>query len=195
MDHKNRSPRSKEKAKRYKKREGPSAPVVRSNLKPSKMCRKIVSFIIVLFAVSLSATAQANDVSLNTYNQPAEARKPEVMVNHHVVIEVTSPDSLVWKGVMNNVKHLKDRWGDSIQIEVVAHGPGINMLVIARATEEKKMTALKKTGLVFLACENTMRTKNISKQLIVPEAGFVPSGVVEIVSKQEEGWSYLKGGF
>ena len=30
---------------------------------------------------------------------------------------------------------------------------------------------------------------------VVSEAIFVPSGIIEIVMKQEEGWSYLKAGF
>ena len=159
------------------------------------MFKKIVPIVIVLFSITLSAISQTNDVALNTKIQNTASNKTGALVKHHVVIEVTSADSLVWKGVMNNVKHLKEKWGNNVQIEVVSHGPGIGMLVTAKTTEQKKIAELKKMGVGFLACENTMRAKKFSKELIIPEAGFVPSGVVEIVTKQEEGWSYLKAGF
>ena len=159
------------------------------------MFKKIAVIIILLSGICSFAMSQTNDVALHSKAQGAAANKTEVMVKHHVVIEVTSSDSLVWKGVMNNVKHLKERWGDSLQIEVVAHGPGIDMLVTTKTTEQKKIAGLKEMGVAFFACENTMRAKNLSKELIIPDAGFVPSGVVEIVMKQEQGWSYLKAGF
>ena len=159
------------------------------------MFKKIALIIIALFSITFSAISQTNDVALNTKIQTATAKTTGALAKHHVVIEMTSADSLVWKGVMNNVKHLKEKWGDDVQIEVVSHGPGIGMLVKAKTTEQKKIAELKKMDVGFFACENTMRAKNLSKELIIPEAGFVPSGVVEIVTKQEEGWSYLKAGF
>ena len=45
-----------------------------------------------------------------------------IKTKHQVVIQLTSGDTLVWKAVMNNLKHLKEAWGDSVAIEVVAHG-------------------------------------------------------------------------
>jgi intracellular sulfur oxidation DsrE/DsrF family protein len=40
-----------------------------------------------------------------------------------------------------------------------------------------------------------MKERNVSKEQIIPEAGFVKAGILEIVIKQEEGWSYIKSGF
>jgi uncharacterized protein len=120
---------------------------------------------------------------------------PNSKVKHKVVIQLSSNDTLVWKGLMNNLKHLKTGWGDSVQIELVAHGFGIEMLMTAKTTQQKKIAEFKNMGIVFVACENTLREKNISKELIIPEAGFVPMGIGEIVNKQEQGWSYIKAGF
>ena len=50
------------------------------------------------------------------------------------------------------------------------------------------------SGVRFVACENTMKQKNIKKEEILPEVGFVPMGIGEIIMKQEKGWSYLKAG-
>lgn len=114
---------------------------------------------------------------------------------HFVVIQLTSNDTLVWKGLMNNLKNLKAGWGDNVQIEVVAHGAGIEMLMASKTTQQQKITEFKSKGIVFVGCENTMRERKIAKDAIIAEAGFVPMGVGEIIMKQEQGWSYLKVGF
>ena len=41
---------------------------------------------------------------------------------------------------------------------------------------------------------NLMRKHNITADMLLKVAGTVPSGVVEVITKQEEGWSYLKSG-
>lgn len=114
---------------------------------------------------------------------------------HFVVIQLTSNDTLVWKGLMNNLKNLKAGWGDNVQIEVVAHSAGIEMLMISKTTQQQKIAEFKNMGIVFVGCENTMRERKIPKDAIIAEAGFVPMGVGEIIMKQEQGWSYLKVGF
>jgi hypothetical protein len=150
--------------------------------------------------LTLSAPAQINDINnkkQKTGNTTVHAqnKKTTTIVKHHVVIQVSSGDTAVWKAIMNNIKHLKDSWGDSVQIEVVVHGPGIDMLVTAKTTQQKRIIEFKQMGVAFAGCENTLRQRNISKADIIPEAGFVPSGVAEIIMKQEQGWSYLKAGF
>jgi hypothetical protein len=47
-------------------------------------------------------------------------------------------------------------------------------------------------GVKFVACENTIRERKIDKATILPQSGFVPSGVSEVILKQEDGWAYLK---
>ena len=114
---------------------------------------------------------------------------------HFVVMHLSSNDTLVWKGLMNNLKNLKAGWGDNVQIEVVAHGAGIEMLMTSKTTQQEKITESKNKGIVFVACENTMRERKIAKDAFIAEAGFVPMGVGEIIMKQEQGWSYVKVGF
>ncbi|MBL7723988.1 MAG: DsrE family protein [Chitinophagaceae bacterium] len=114
---------------------------------------------------------------------------------HRIIMQLSSNDTLVWKGLMNNLKHLKAGWGDSVVIEVVAHGPGLDFLTIGKATQQEKITHFKKMGIEFIACENTMAERKIARETIISEAGFVKMGIGEIVRKQEQGWSYIKIGF
>lgn len=143
-----------------------------------------------LLIVTLGAVAQ-------TKSKPGQANSNSSKSKHvhQVVIQITSSDSLVWKALTNNIRHLKDAWGDSVHIEVVAHGPGIDFLLSLKTTQQKEITHFKNEGVVFAGCANTLKARNLTKEALVPEAMVVPSGVAEVIIKQEEGWSYLKAGF
>ncbi len=114
---------------------------------------------------------------------------------HKVVIQLTTNDTAAWKGLMNNLKNLREGWGKDVEIEVVAHGHGIELLMSAKSTQKMKIAEFINAGVHFNACENTMKQKNIMKDEILPNVGFVPMGIGEIIMKQEKGWSYLKAGF
>lgn len=114
---------------------------------------------------------------------------------HRVVMQLSSSDTLAWKGVVKNIIHLREAFQDQVQIEVVAHSAGIDFLVNAKSTQREKITELAGKGVVFAACQNTMKDKNITKEALIPAITTVPSGVAEIVKKEEQGWSYLKSGF
>ena len=117
------------------------------------------------------------------------------VLQHRIVIQLSSNDTLVWKGLMNNLKHLKAGWADSVLIEVVAHGPGLDFLTKGKTTQQEKISHFKQMGITFIACENTMMERKIPKESIIAEAAFVRMGIGEIVRKQEQGWSYIKAGF
>jgi intracellular sulfur oxidation DsrE/DsrF family protein len=42
------------------------------------------------------------------------------------------------------------------------------------------------------ACQNTMRGQHLTKDDMLSDIGYVPSGVIEIIKKQEEGYAYLR---
>ena len=114
---------------------------------------------------------------------------------HKVVMHMSSSDSAVWKGLMNNLKHMREGWGDNVQIEVVTHGPGVVMMIRDKTTQSAMISHFRKMGIHFYVCENTLREKKIDKSTLVADAEFVPMGLGEIILKQEQGWSYIKVGF
>lgn len=118
--------------------------------------------------------------------------KPEL---HKVVFHLTSSDTLAWKGLINNIKNLRAGWADIVLIEVVANGQGIYMLTKERTTQLQKIEEYKAQGVVFYACQNTMRERKIIPSDMISPAQYVPSGVAEVIKKQEIGWSYIKAGF
>lgn len=113
---------------------------------------------------------------------------------HRVVMQFTDSDSISQASVVGQVRNIRADLPDA-QVEVVCHGPGLDLLV-ARLSKVPAQTLAewKSKGVVFAACNNTMRRRGVKKEDLVPEAQVVPSAMSELILKQEEGWSYVKGG-
>lgn len=120
--------------------------------------------------------------------------EPPKAPQHRIVFELTSDDAHAWDGLLNNVENVHKALGPT-SIEVVVHGKGLAMLTTARsAAIRPRMKQSAEGGVIFAACENTMRRQNVKKEELVPFAKTVDSGVAEVVRKQESGWSYLRTG-
>ena len=114
---------------------------------------------------------------------------------HKVVMQLASSDTSEHRGLMMNLKNIKEGWGDSVVVEVVVHGPGIDLVTKGKSTQASTIQDMVKRGIQFVVCRNTMKQKNISEDQIIPNVGIVPMAIGEIVMKQEQGWSYLKAGY
>lgn len=113
---------------------------------------------------------------------------------HKVVIQLNTADTSAWSSTLGNIKNLQQVWPGSIQVEVVVHGKALDFLVKDKTHLAPDIANLTKQGVVFSACENSMRKHHIEKAALLTEVFTVPSGVAELILKQEQGWSYLKAG-
>mgnify|MGYP000225738313 FL=1 len=111
---------------------------------------------------------------------------------HKVVIQLNTADTASWSSTIGNIRNLQKIWPNNISIEVVAHGKGLDLIVANKTHIANDVNALSKEGVVFAACENSMRKHNVTKADLLPVAITVPSGVAEVILKQEQGWAYLK---
>lgn len=114
--------------------------------------------------------------------------------DYKVVFDITSGDKRDWETLLNNLENVKKSVGASSQLEVVVHGGALGILLKKTGFQAGRMDKIAKSGVRFLACENTMKRKGASKSDLVHFAGMVPAGLVEIIDKQTKGWSYLKIG-
>lgn len=114
---------------------------------------------------------------------------------HRVVMQMTSADTLVHKGLFNQLNALKEHWGDEVTIEVLLHGPGVDMVVREKATQLKAIVQSREKGVHFIVCENTLRQRKIEKEKLIGDLDYVAFGQVHLITRQEEGWSYIKVGF
>ncbi len=113
---------------------------------------------------------------------------------HHVLFAMTSADESDWHLAMGNIRNLLTGLGqDNTEVEVVAFGPGLHMVRKPSVVEED-IKALEARGVKFVACENAMRAQKVTVADLLDGTGTVPAGIVEVVTKQEQGWTYIKAG-
>jgi len=111
---------------------------------------------------------------------------------HKMVMQFTSGDSTEQAAVTSQVRNIRTVWPNA-QIEVVCHGGGLELLIASKSKAAKSVADWSAQGVVFAACNNSMRRLNVKKEDLLPAAVIVPSALVELVQKQEAGWAYLKG--
>ena len=109
-----------------------------------------------------------------------------------IVVQVSDNDPAKWNLTLNNARNVQTDLGEkNVEIEIVAYGPGLNMLKtgspVAQRIDESVMRGMK-----IVACENTMKAQKVTRDQILPGVDYVPAGVVEIMRKQQEGWAYLR---
>jgi uncharacterized protein len=121
------------------------------------------------------------------------AQKPK---KHRVVIDVTMAGPEAWGPVLNGIENVQKAFGaGNVEIEAVAHEKGLGMVVQAGdPTLAGRMQRIAGTGVVFAACENSMRHQHVTKSDLFPFDITVDSGAAELVRKQEAGWAYIKAG-
>lgn len=113
-------------------------------------------------------------------------------VKNRVVIQVSDNDAAKWNLALNNARNLQaDLGAANVEIEIVAYGPGLNMVKTGSAVSPRIDEATL-GGTKIVACENTMANQKVTKEQILPGVGYVGAGVVEIMRRQQEGWSYLR---
>ena len=127
----------------------------------------------------------------------AENTKP-----HRIAIQVDQNDPALMNLVLNNVSNLTEYYnskGEDVQIEVVAYGPGLNMLREDRSPVKDRIKSIKQSSFPstvnFSACGNTKKGMEKAEGhpvQIIPQASVVPAGVVRLSERQEQGWSYIR---
>ncbi len=119
---------------------------------------------------------------------------------HKVVIHVDDNDPARMNMALNNVANVKkyyDSVDHKVEIEVVAYGPGLHMLRADTSPVIDRISAmsLEIDNLTFSACGNThaAMTKKAGKDVqLVDEANMVPSGVIQLITLQEQGYAYIR---
>jgi uncharacterized protein len=121
---------------------------------------------------------------------------------HHVAVQVDQNDPQVMNLALNNVNAVIEYYRDKaedVDVEIVAYGPGLQMLRADTSPVQDRIRRLKDLAfpgkIQFSACNNTkegMEKKEGHPIPVMSEAVLVPSGVVRLIELQEKGWSYLR---
>lgn len=111
---------------------------------------------------------------------------------YNVVFDLTTGDTATHQRVM--------RWINSIiaahpsaKVEIVYYGKALPMVETAKSTvagDVKKLAA--GNNVTFVVCEQAMQVFNVSKSMLLPGVKTVPDAIYELISKQQEGYGYIK---
>ena len=109
-----------------------------------------------------------------------------------VVIQINEDDAKKWNSTLGNIHNIQAELGkDKVAIAVVAIGPGLDMLMADSLAANRVQDAIA-DGVEFVACENTMKARSIKKDDLTDGIGFARAGYVEIMRRQQQGWTYLR---
>ncbi len=115
-----------------------------------------------------------------------------------VVYHINFDEEKRLKAALGNIQnHITAVGKDNLDLRVVMHGPGVDLLKIANKNPDfqDKISNLKRQGVRFNVCNNTLVGRKIDYKndlYDVSKEDIVPSGVAEVAALQAQGFSYVK---
>ena len=111
---------------------------------------------------------------------------------YKVVFDLTSRDTINQQTVIRWVNEVT-KANSNAQVEVVMFGQGLNLAIKDRSVVADEVTRLAQNkNVAFRVCAVAMKNQNVDKSQLLPGVETVPDGIYEIISKQGEGWGYIK---
>jgi intracellular sulfur oxidation DsrE/DsrF family protein len=112
--------------------------------------------------------------------------------NYKVVFDMTSRDSINQQSVIRELGLIREA-NPNAQMEVVMYGQGLDLVIKGRSSQENNIARLlTDKGISFKVCAIAMKRQNVDKSQLIPGVEMVPDGIYEIISKQQQGWGYIK---
>jgi len=111
---------------------------------------------------------------------------------YRVTFDLTSRDSLDQKAVLRWIREVGGSSPDA-QMEVVMYGKAFELVMPERSaylTEVRE--AMKNPNVTFVVCAMALRNNNVDPGQLLAGVRVVPDAIHELVSKQQEGWGYIK---
>jgi intracellular sulfur oxidation DsrE/DsrF family protein len=151
-------------------------------------------------ALALSPAQAAGAAKKRAVPPHAQATRDNAV--HRLLIQVDQNDPAVMNLALNNAANVVEYYrgrGERADVDVVAYGPGLNMLRADTSPVADRIRSMKDAAfpgtIRFSACNVTKQgmEKKEGKTLdLLPESSMVPSGVVHMMEMQEKGWSYVR---
>ncbi len=113
-------------------------------------------------------------------------------VPYRVVFDVTSKDTLVHQMVIRWVKEITAT-NPNANIEVVFYAKSLDMITNGKSVVADDVVKLATNkNVAFKVCEVAMKNNDVTKSQLLTGVSTVPDGIYEIISRQHDGWGYIK---
>jgi len=117
---------------------------------------------------------------------------------HKLAIQVSDNDPAKMNIALNNAQNVQAHYtalGDSVMVEIVAYGPGLNMYTANSPVKDRIDALSLDENYTFAACGNThaKMSKKAGKEVVLLDGTtMVSSGVVRLMELQSQGYSYVR---
>jgi intracellular sulfur oxidation DsrE/DsrF family protein len=112
--------------------------------------------------------------------------------DYKVVFDFTSKDTINQQTLLREMSLIK-QYNPDAKVEAVIYGQGLNLVTNGVSNRSEEIARLSsQNGVSFKVCELSMKRQNIDKSQLLSGVGTVPDGIYEIISKQRDGWGYIK---
>ena len=112
--------------------------------------------------------------------------------DYRVVFDLTSKDTLNQQSLLREMTLIKQGNPDA-KVEAVIYGQGLSVVIKDQSLQSEAIkNLLTMKDVSFKVCEIAMKAHNVDKSQLLPAVETVPDGIYELVSKQHQGWAYIK---
>jgi len=111
---------------------------------------------------------------------------------YDIVFDITTGDTATHQRVIRWSKSIIKAYPDA-KIEIVFYGKALDMVVQNKSTvadDVKKLAGNRQV--VFAVCEQAMKFHKIEKSQLISNVQTVPDALFELVTRQKEGYGYIK---
>lgn len=112
--------------------------------------------------------------------------------DYKVVFDLTSKDSNDQKAVIRWLNEVSGA-EPTAQMEVVMYGQGLDLVTKGKSAVADDVVRLAaKKNVAFKVCRVALKAHQLTEADLLQGVGTVPDGIYEVISKQHEGWGYIK---
>jgi intracellular sulfur oxidation DsrE/DsrF family protein len=112
--------------------------------------------------------------------------------DYRVVFDMTSRDTMNQQALVRELGLIRQGNPDA-RMEVVLYGQGIDLAIKDKCSQQPAVEKLlTDKGISIKICAIAMKRNNVDKSQLLPGVEVVPDGIYEIITRQREGWGYIK---
>ena len=112
--------------------------------------------------------------------------------DYKVIFDFTSKDTVNQQTLLREMNLIK-QYNPDAKIEAVIYGQGLGLVTNGVSTRSEEVARLaSQKDVSFKVCAMAMKRQHIEESQLLPGVGTVPDGIYEIITKQGEGWGYIK---
>ncbi len=109
-----------------------------------------------------------------------------------LVFDVSSGDPEVHKAAARHLKGMSEAYPES-QFEMVIYSGAYDLVTIKNSVARETLEEVaKRDNVAVVVCQQTLNRHELGADDLIPGIRSVPDGIYELISKQQQGWGYIK---